>query len=144
MCYTNFVEKHRGLVKWYNNGLQIRSLDRWICNKFNVLVRYRGLVKWYNNGLQIPLLPFLNLSYFNYLISYRGLVKWYNNGLQNHCWEFDSLIPCHLQIQVAGMLLFLLNVGDSVLTRPLFTSRSPLSRLKPFLYWFLLSSRFVI
>ena len=25
----------------------------------------------------------------------RGLVKWYNNGLQNHCWEFDSLIPCH-------------------------------------------------
>ena len=31
------------------------------------------------------------------LISYRGLVKWYNNGLQNHCWEFDSLIPCHLK-----------------------------------------------
>ena len=30
--------------------------------------------------------------------TYRGLVKWYNNGLQNHCWEFDSLIPCHLNI----------------------------------------------
>ena len=29
---------------------------------------------------------------------FRGLVKWYNNGLQNHCWEFDSLIPCHLVI----------------------------------------------
>ena len=29
---------------------------------------------------------------------FRGLVKWYNNGLQNHCWEFDSLIPCHLEI----------------------------------------------
>ena len=28
----------------------------------------------------------------------RGLVKWYNNGLQNHCWEFDSLIPCHLDV----------------------------------------------
>ena len=30
--------------------------------------------------------------------SFRGLVKWYNNGLQNHCWEFDSLIPCHLNV----------------------------------------------
>ena len=37
---------------------------------------------------------------FNYACMYvhRGLVKWYNNGLQNHCWEFDSLIPCHLEI----------------------------------------------
>ena len=36
--------------------------------------------------------------FYKLLISYRGLVKWYNNGLQNHCWEFDSLIPCHLEL----------------------------------------------
>ena len=30
------------------------------------------------------------------ILTNRGLVKWYNNGLQNHCWEFDSLIPCHI------------------------------------------------
>ena len=36
--------------------------------------------------------------FYKRLISYRGLVKWYNNGLQNHCWEFDSLIPCHLEL----------------------------------------------
>ena len=39
------------------------------------------------------------LKYFLVEVDYflRGLVKWYNNGLQNHCWEFDSLIPCHYE-----------------------------------------------
>ena len=41
---------------------------------------------------------------FNYACMYvhRGLVKWYNNGLQNHCWEFDSLIPCHVEKKCLG------------------------------------------
>lgn len=46
--------------------------------------------------------------FYKRLISYRGLVKWYNNGLQNHCWEFDSLIPCHLEFEAATVLFFIL------------------------------------
>ncbi len=45
-------------------------------------------------------------SNFNVLVRYRGLVKWYNNGLQNHCWEFDSLIPCHLRMKCSSDATF--------------------------------------
>ena len=49
---------------------------------------------------------FVSLCYNQFVpflwANYRGLVKWYNNGLQNHCWEFDSLIPCHIVLLMQG------------------------------------------
>ena len=48
-------------------------------------------------------------SKFNVLVRYRGLVKWYNNGLQNHCWEFDSLIPCHLRMKCSSDATFFIS-----------------------------------
>ena len=45
------------------------------------------------------------------IIPKRLLVKgltWSRSTLQNHCCEFDSCIPCHLNIKVAQELLFML------------------------------------
>ena len=44
--------------------------------------------------------------FIDYETRHRGLVKWYNNGLQNHCWEFDSLIPCHLRMKCSSDATF--------------------------------------
>ena len=37
--------------------------------------------------------------------------RFYNRGfhiLQNHCWEFDSLIPCHLRMKCSSDATFLM------------------------------------